>query len=555
MKRDNNEDNFLVLPEQSLFAVFDGMGGHAAGEVASGIAVHEMKEFFELTGKDPEATWPFKDDRARSYDENRLVTSIKLCNARILEVSENDASKKNMGTTCVSLHFVEKAGTAKALVAHAGDSRVYLFRDNKLKRITIDHSLVEEYVRMGKITEEEAKSFPQKNIILRALGQQRQVDVELNVHEPKPGDVFMLCSDGVDPAEAVGQPRGHLQEAARHRQRQRRRRQLHRHPRPLRRGVASSSSAATTRSRASGRDWRSSRAKGSSCSSPRSRRPTRSGPSRCRATCARSSTWGSSPRSTATCGSAAADRCDTVRRPVTFVLHAMKCYSITVSMLARSQILLRYRFATLEQASHHYRVRSAWGIVFFPAVDPRARVGSTAMLEVLFDDSEQTHMIGGEIAAIADGGMWLRSSDLALGKRLEGLLTRRRHRRLGANLFLELRRGKQRSLVTMRDLSLGGAALGNVHGLAVGDTLQARLLSPVTGVPADLGEITVMSSEAGRAGVRFDRADPQARLAVGRFYAALDEAWSRAHTAQHNPLCCRETCLDPSPDGIKLLAG
>src|SRR2546422_1597416 len=75
MKRDNNEDNYLVYPEQNLFAVFDGMGGHAAGEVASGIAVREMKEFFELTGKDPEATWPFKDDRSRSYDENRLVTA------------------------------------------------------------------------------------------------------------------------------------------------------------------------------------------------------------------------------------------------------------------------------------------------------------------------------------------------------------------------------------------------------------------------------------------------------------------------------------------------
>jgi len=139
MKRDNNEDNLLVFPEQSLFAVFDGMGGHAAGEVASGIAVREMKEFFELTGKDPEATWPFKDDRAKSYDENRLVTSIKLCNARIIETSENDPSKKNMGTTCVSLYFVEKAGATKAYVAHTGDSRVYLFRDNKLKRITIDH--------------------------------------------------------------------------------------------------------------------------------------------------------------------------------------------------------------------------------------------------------------------------------------------------------------------------------------------------------------------------------------------------------------------------------
>jgi len=197
MKRDNNEDNYLVYPEQDLFAVFDGMGGHAAGEVASGIAVREMKEFFELTGKDPEATWPFKDDRSRTYDENRLVTAIKLCNARIIEVSEQDSSKKNMGTTCVSLHFTNRNGESRALVAHTGDSRVYLFRDGKLKRITIDHSLVEEYLRLGKITEEQAKNFPQKNIILRALGQQRQVDVEISAHDPRPADIFLLCSDGL----------------------------------------------------------------------------------------------------------------------------------------------------------------------------------------------------------------------------------------------------------------------------------------------------------------------------------------------------------------------
>ena len=197
MKRDNNEDNYLVFPEQNLFAVFDGMGGHAAGEVASGIAVREMKEFFDLTGKDPEATWPFKDDRAKNYDENRIITAIKLCNARIIETSEQDASKKNMGTTCVSAYFVERNGQPKAYVAHTGDSRVYLFRDNKLKRITIDHSLVEEYLRLGKITEEEAKNYPQKNIILRALGQQRQVEVECNAHDPKANDIFMLMSDGL----------------------------------------------------------------------------------------------------------------------------------------------------------------------------------------------------------------------------------------------------------------------------------------------------------------------------------------------------------------------
>jgi protein phosphatase len=198
MKRDNNEDNFLVFPEEHLFAVFDGMGGHAAGEVASSIAANEVKDFFSFTARDEDATWPFRSDREKTYDENRAVTAIKLANARIIEMSEQDAARKNMGTTAVMVHFVERNGRgAKALVAHVGDSRVYLFRAGQLERITIDHSLVEEYLRTGKITPEEAKHFPQKNVILRALGQQKVVEVEINVHQPQPGDIFLLCSDGL----------------------------------------------------------------------------------------------------------------------------------------------------------------------------------------------------------------------------------------------------------------------------------------------------------------------------------------------------------------------
>jgi protein phosphatase len=198
-KRDKNEDNYLVFAEQNLFAVFDGMGGHAAGEVASAIAANEVKEFFRLTAADEELTWPFKDDRERTYDENRLLTSVKLANARILEASEEeDGSKRTMGTTAAVVHFAERNGAGpKALVAHVGDSRVYLFRDGALQRITIDHSLVEEYVRLGKLTEEQAKNFPQKNIILRALGQQKSVDVDLRAIEPRAGDLFLLCSDGL----------------------------------------------------------------------------------------------------------------------------------------------------------------------------------------------------------------------------------------------------------------------------------------------------------------------------------------------------------------------
>src|SRR3989442_12013800 len=127
MKRDNNEDNLLVFPEQNVFAVFDGMGGHAAGEVASAIAVSEVKEFFTLTGKDEEATWPFKADRERSYDENRAVTAIKLANQRIIEQSDQDAAKKNMATTAVMIHFSARNDAfAKALFAHLAASPVNL---------------------------------------------------------------------------------------------------------------------------------------------------------------------------------------------------------------------------------------------------------------------------------------------------------------------------------------------------------------------------------------------------------------------------------------------
>ena len=198
MKRDNNEDNLLVFPEENVFAVFDGMGGHAAGEVASAIAASEVREFFAFTGRDEDATWPFKGDRDRGYDENRCIASIKLANARIIEASEQDGAKRNMGTTAVLVHFTERHGAGpKAVVAHVGDSRAYRFRDGKLRRLTIDHSLVEEYLRLGKLTEEEARDFPQRNIILRALGQQRVVDVELNTCVPQAGDTFLVCSDGL----------------------------------------------------------------------------------------------------------------------------------------------------------------------------------------------------------------------------------------------------------------------------------------------------------------------------------------------------------------------
>lgn len=194
MKRDHNEDSFLAMPEAGLFAVCDGMGGYAAGEVASKLACDEVRQFFELTSVDHDATWPFKLDKALSYDENRLAVAVRLANQTVHEQSQTDPKCRGMGTTFVGLLFTEDK---HVVVAHAGDSRAYVFRDGELNRLTGDHSLVEEYVRMGRLTVEEAKTFPQKNIILRALGQQRTIEVEVHTHEPQQGDIFMLCSDGL----------------------------------------------------------------------------------------------------------------------------------------------------------------------------------------------------------------------------------------------------------------------------------------------------------------------------------------------------------------------
>jgi serine/threonine protein phosphatase PrpC len=194
-KRNHNEDAFLLLPEESLYCVADGMGGHASGEVASRIAVEEMSEFFRTTGRDDEATWPFKMDPARAYDENRLLTGVKLANVRIFERAATDTRLKGMGTTIVAAH-VPKGGRT-LLVGHVGDSRAYLFRKGALRQLTEDHSLLNDYRKSRALTAEEIAAFPHKNVIVRALGMKDTVEVDVVREELEDGDVVLLCSDGL----------------------------------------------------------------------------------------------------------------------------------------------------------------------------------------------------------------------------------------------------------------------------------------------------------------------------------------------------------------------
>ncbi len=193
MKRTHNEDNFSILEGSGLYIVADGMGGHASGEVASKMAVDAMKEFFAATSNDPERTWPYKMDRSKGYEENRLITGIKLANLRIYESAQREARQRGMGTTIVTIFAVEDG----VYIAHVGDSRVYRVRDGKLEQLTEDHSLLNDYIKMKRLTAEEIANFPHKNVIVRALGMKDTVKVDTRFEQPKADDTYLLCSDGL----------------------------------------------------------------------------------------------------------------------------------------------------------------------------------------------------------------------------------------------------------------------------------------------------------------------------------------------------------------------
>ena len=192
LKRNHNEDYFSLIEDEQLFLVADGMGGHACGEVASKMAADVIREFF-VRSKDDDATWPFKMDKHRNYDENRLATGIKLANARIYEAASGDPNYRGMGTTIATVHFAESS----VYYGHVGDSRVYLYRDGKLSLMTEDHSLLNDYLKAKKLSPEEIEAFPHKNVIVRALGMKDTVKVDTRFEVPALNDIYLLCSDGL----------------------------------------------------------------------------------------------------------------------------------------------------------------------------------------------------------------------------------------------------------------------------------------------------------------------------------------------------------------------
>jgi len=191
-QRQHNEDAFLVEETANLYLVADGMGGHAAGEIASRIAVDSINEFI-LHTKEDDGTWPHAYDEHFKRSTNRLMAAVRMANTRVLEAMRKDARLRGMGTTVVAC----LAENSTMSVAHVGDSRAYLIRDGQLTRITSDHSWVFEQVQAGMLTEAEAEKHPLRNVITRALGGALQVSPDASEIEARPGDLFLLCSDGL----------------------------------------------------------------------------------------------------------------------------------------------------------------------------------------------------------------------------------------------------------------------------------------------------------------------------------------------------------------------
>ena len=194
MKRTHNEDNFSIIEESGLYIVADGMGGHASGEVASKMAVDSMQEFFADHGDDPERTWPYKMDRSKGYEENRLITGHQAREpAHLRERRSATRGSAGWGRPSSRMFAVEDG----VYIAHVGDSRVYRIRDGNLEQLTEDHSLLNDYIKMKRLTAEEIANFPHKNVIVRALGMKDTVKVDTRFEQPQRSDVYLLCSDGL----------------------------------------------------------------------------------------------------------------------------------------------------------------------------------------------------------------------------------------------------------------------------------------------------------------------------------------------------------------------
>ena len=180
--RSGNEDNYILVPDRGIFIVADGMGGHAAGEVASEMAVrYVVRELGSLLGLSDEQV------------ADRMRTAIRGANGAIFQRTLTEHDKRGMGTTVTALLLY----AARFLIGQVGDSRAYLLRDGKLVQLTKDHSYVQEQVDAGYLTPDQARTHPYSNVITRCVGANSDVIPDVYLGAVKPMDLFLLASDGL----------------------------------------------------------------------------------------------------------------------------------------------------------------------------------------------------------------------------------------------------------------------------------------------------------------------------------------------------------------------
>ncbi|HTU32531.1 MAG TPA: Stp1/IreP family PP2C-type Ser/Thr phosphatase [Candidatus Acidoferrum sp.] len=191
--RENNEDSFAVEPELSLFVLSDGMGGQASGEIASRIATETIVDYCLAAERNSLSV--SQPDRlpGASDASNRLVAGVRRANSAILDATLNHPERHGMGATVVAVRF---EGSRMSL-AHVGDSRAYRLHCGQLEQLTRDHSFVAEQLRQGTLTQKEAEQSELQNVLLRALGQDADVEVDVTEELMLDGDAILLCSDGL----------------------------------------------------------------------------------------------------------------------------------------------------------------------------------------------------------------------------------------------------------------------------------------------------------------------------------------------------------------------
>ncbi len=192
--RKHNEDAFLHDDALGLYVVADGLGGHAAGEVASEEAVHQVRAWVRRERPRVAALVENPYDTDLQNDAEQIIRgAIQSATYLIHSMAEFDDTKAGMGTTISVLMLLGRV----AIVGQVGDSRIYLTRDEQIAQITDDHTLIAAQIREGMITEEEARYAPHRNVITRAVGSHEYVEVDTRVVETVPGDRFLLCTDGL----------------------------------------------------------------------------------------------------------------------------------------------------------------------------------------------------------------------------------------------------------------------------------------------------------------------------------------------------------------------